>query len=57
MSLRGKQGKTLAALAVFGVLIASNYYFKPSVSHSIASRMNRELDQYNATPHPEQDRT
>lgn len=56
MSLSGKQ-KVLAALAGFGALVAANYYFKPPVPRAIALRMNRELDQYNATPHPEQDRT
>lgn len=55
MSLRGKQNKILAALTTFGVLVAANYYFKPPVPRGIAFRMNRELDQYNATPHPEQD--
>lgn len=57
MSLRGKQNQILAVLTGFGVLVASNYYFKPPVPQAIALRMNGELDQYNATPHPEQDRT
>ena len=57
MSLRGKQNKILVALTGFGVLVVSNYYFKPPVPQAIELRMNRELDLYNATPHPEQDRT
>jgi hypothetical protein len=57
MSLRAKQNNILAALTGFGALVAANYYFKPPVSQAIALRMNGELDQYNATPHPEQDRT
>jgi len=57
MSFRGKQNKILAALTTFGALVAANYYFKPPVPQTIALRMNRELDQYNATSHPEQDRT
>jgi hypothetical protein len=56
MSLRGKQTKALAALTGFGVLVAVNYYFKPPVTRGIVLGMNRELDQYNALPHPEQDR-
>jgi hypothetical protein len=56
MSLREKQAKALAALAGFGVLVAVNYYFKPPVPQAIALRTRQELDQYNMTPHPEQDR-
>jgi hypothetical protein len=52
MSLRGKQTKILAVLTGFGVLVASNHYFKPSVPQAITLRMNGELDKYNATPHP-----
>ena len=56
MSLHGKHNKLLAALTAVGVLVAANYYIKPSVPLTVALRMNRELSEYNATPHPEQDR-
>jgi hypothetical protein len=56
MSLRGKQPQALAAFTGFGVLVAVNYYFKPPVTRRIALGMNQELDKYNTSPHPKQDR-
>ena len=55
MSLRGNQSKALAALTVFGALVAVNYYFKPPVPKIIALQMNQELDRYNSVAQPKQD--
>lgn len=45
----------VAALAGAGAVLAVNKFTKPSKAHSIASGMRLQLDDYNATVHPDQD--
>jgi len=57
MSVQVKRNAALLVLAAVGALAAANSLTKPSKTQSIADDMRRQLDQYNATVHPEQDQT
>jgi hypothetical protein len=51
-------GKNLALVAIgaAGAVVTVNQLAKPSNTQSLASVMRRQLSEYNATVHPEQDR-
>lgn len=44
------------ALGAAGAVFAVNTIAKPQTSHSIAGAVRTQLDNYNDTVHPEQDR-
>ena len=48
---------SLVALGAAGAAFAINQLAKPSRAEGIASVMRRQMSEYNATVHPEQDRT
>jgi hypothetical protein len=56
MSVNAKRNIALATLAVVGGLVAGNSYLSPSKHDGIKVSMKQQLEEYNSTIHPEQDR-
>ncbi|TVY73442.1 hypothetical protein LSUE1_G005991 [Lachnellula suecica] len=57
MSINLKRNLALTALTGVGALVAINTLAKPSKTHSIASGMRTQLDDYNSAVHPEETRS